>query len=501
MAETRSSLTDATSWHEVVVILHSDGENVSTIPVRSLLQATETKRASYSALCRFAILSVKLRNKTGSLRARKSSSRSIAPDVQHDVRLCYKDEEGDEILFNSDVELMEALEWAASTCGNNRPHLHVFATVKPRVSAGRIIIESRVIDCKDPMYNEIEEKVKQEKKGPFSFLRRGCKRDIGKKGQNGHPFESVINNMLLFVGNAVSSLQEHHGRPRGIHKQDKRNTVLAPDLKEIIGRKRMVLLDSPQGVCLDADFVHKRHYCNGCNHYPIVGYRYHAINAYSIDLCQVCFTEALNFQQRSIGQPREENNVLKEKKETIKFQMSQHRTDQSFPFKTMPILLRLLGVQKCAGDVQLFLSKAMPVHQSRIEGMGIAGPDLANKMGGILGGKKVSDFDLAMAIQQSLRDLRRSKDSLDLRKQIGEGEESVAREESSNLRVVNLASSGIATCMTQSTHDNAGAEDIWGGAKSATGYRNDSFSGHGPKSVEEPDIPSATGENDDWCVL
>ena len=96
---------------------------VSSIPVSRLMAATESDKVSYANLIRFTKLSLKF----------TPDQIKFPPPTKHfNVQLHYCDEDGDKVLFSSDVELMDALSWAVSSKqGTNVPILVVHATILP----------------------------------------------------------------------------------------------------------------------------------------------------------------------------------------------------------------------------------------------------------------------------------------------------------------------------------------------------------------------------------
>ena len=452
---------------------------VSSIPVSRLMAATESNTVSYSSLIRFTKLSLKFQ--------------SLAPAKHFNVQLHYRDEDGDDVLFTSDVELMEALCWAASSAqGTDAPTLLVHAAVVPlsrrpssessttSVSIGStrslIVQQHRCAEsdsstrslpvqlCTKPsrvapgpasdeaststapqssLDIEMPSLVASKKEEGSSKRRSNLLGEFLRKllaplpplikgevrpeaSSNASVGEVLVGGLANVLGSAALFIETQENNTQGklASLNSKRATKagvehLAPLHRmdcTSMGYKRIVVTPPSLDTDYMPDFTHKRHSCDGCGMDPIVGFRYHATP--NIDLCERCFDTALVLSNSGddMAEVAEEEKDRKPPSEieikadadgeesdgigivnddvTITFDLVQHNSDQGvIHSKFANVLLRMRRGLKILTKSQ----KEQLVVETRSEYPRTALEDSS----------RVSDFDVACAIQKSLQDLRK----------------------------------------------------------------------------------------------
>ena len=440
------------------------------------MAATESDAVSYANLIRFTKLSLKF----------APVHSNFPPPTKHfNVQLHYCDEDGDKVLFSSDIELMDALSWTASSKarGNNAPILVVHATILPlsrrpsnastttsasigstrslmvqqhraaamnsstrslpvRSNGETLYIEGAAstatgaqssLGSKSPLPNKGET---QRKPNPLaSFLRRllaplptlikgGTELDASCNSSVGGAFVGQLVNALgsaaAFVETQENSTQE---KLASLHSERSIRAGVAhlaplhrPDCK---GYKRIVVSPPSLNTEYVADFVHKRHECDGCHMDPIVGFRYHTIP--NVDLCERCFDTALmlsnsgnNIETMADEDDRKPPSEIEIKAEgeerdevfnddTITFEMVQYDSDQGLIHSRLAnMLLRMRNSLK---------SFAKSQKEQLVESENCAS-DYDHTA--LEDSSRVSDFDVAIAIQKSLQDLRKKRQVEDI---------------------------------------------------------------------------------------
>jgi len=464
-------------WAQCIVKLHNDdNEHVSSIPVSRLMAATESDRVSYSNLIRFTKLSLKFADHT-----------SPAPAKHFNVQLHYRDEDGDDVLFTSDVELMEALGWAASSArGSSAPILVVHATVVPlsrrpsnastttSVSIGctrSLMVQqhrsaesnsstqpatkpSRVapsstsaactsttpqssLDIEMPslVASKEEKGSSKRRSNPLAaFLRKLLaplppliKGEVGPEASSHVSVgEVLVGGLANVLGSAAVFIETQENSTQGRLASLGSERAIKAGVEHLTplhrtdctgkGFKHIVVSPPSLNTAYMPDFVHKRHSCDGCHMDPIVGFRYHAIP--NIDLCERCFDTALVLSNSGNGKvdAAEEEEDRKPPSEievkadgegsdgigiihgdgTITFEMVQHKSDQGvIHSKFANVLLRMRRGLK---DLKKSQKEQLAVETR---------PEYAHTA--LEDSSRVSDFDVACAIQKSLQDLRKKQ--------------------------------------------------------------------------------------------
>ena len=81
--------------------------------------------------------------------------------------------------------------------------------------------------------------------------------------------------------------------------------LLLEELREALEQTKELASCEPIKPKFDANFIHGRHGCDGCNSMPIVGLRYHSTNIPDFDLCQKCMQnfkgDSFEFELRQDG--------------------------------------------------------------------------------------------------------------------------------------------------------------------------------------------------------
>uniref|UniRef100_A0A7S4JPN5 ZZ-type domain-containing protein n=1 Tax=Odontella aurita TaxID=265563 RepID=A0A7S4JPN5_9STRA len=396
----------SSSWGDVILELYVDDEKVATIPMNMVMKATERDKPYYKSVVRCIVFANKLRE------ANIEDDRGVG-NVRH-IRLSYRDDDGDEITFTTDAELREALDWAAES---NRGRLTITADIPANMT--RVEPFDNVLGAEQAKCSEAVNR--NNKDGPLAFLfgARGRKRHNQTCNTRVQPQNNIFSFLLNGIGKPGSVLAkgEHTVSPIMPLQEEsiEQKHEVHRNILKIVGSKGFVALARcPDGVKFDAKFIHKRHACDGCNQQPIIGYRYHALNAYNIDLCEACYLHAskLPCSGRSVTEERKRPSQDKTG-DSLVFQLAQRKTDKTF--KRVPRCMWLLGVDRIAHDMVGFVLKIAsrrriqeaPVLMTNMlpESMGSHYSEHGKTEEPIL---SVSDFDLQVAIQQSLRDLRHS---------------------------------------------------------------------------------------------
>lgn len=441
------------------------------------MAATESDKVSYANLIRFTKLSLKFA---------PEHSNCPPPTKHFNVQLHYCDEDGDKVLFSSDVELMDALSWAASSeaRGNNAPTLVVHATILPlsrrpsnastttsaSIGSARSLMvqQHRVAETNsstrslpvksngEPLYIEGAASTTtgaqsslgtksplpskggtQRKPNPLaSFLRRllaplptlikgGTELDASCNSSVGEAFVGRLANALGSAAAFVETQENNtQGKLASLHSERAIKAGVAhlaplhrPDCK---GYKRIVVSPPSLNTEYVADFVHKRHECDGCHMDPIVGFRYHTIP--NVDLCERCFDTALmlsnsgnNIETIAAEDDRkppseieikaegEESDEVVNDDDTITFEMVQYESDQGLIHSSLAnMLLRMRNSLKSFA-------------KSQKEQLGIESTCASDYDHTALeDSSRVSDFDVAVAIQKSLQDLRKKRQVEDI---------------------------------------------------------------------------------------
>lgn len=435
------------------------------------MAATESDKVSYANLIRFTKLSLKF----------TPDQIKFPPPTKHfNVQLHYCDEDGDKVLFSSDVELMDALSWAVSSKqGTNVPILVVHATILPlsrRPSNASTATSASIGSTRSLMVQQhrsaasnssnrslpiksngeslhiegaasttagaksslgIESPLtnkggSQRKPNPLaSFLRRllaplpalikgGTELDASCNNSVGEAFVGGLANALGSAAAFVETQENNtQGKLASLHSERAIKAGVAhlaplhrPDCK---GYKRIVVSPPSLNTEYVADFIHKRHECDGCHMDPIVGFRYHTIP--NVDLCERCFHTALMLSNSTVDveintaeddrKPPSEIEIKAEGEEsdeviddddTITFEMVQYDSDQGLVHSRLAnMLLRMRNSLKSFA-------------KSQKEQLGIESTCASDYDHTALEDScRVSDFDVAVAIQKSLQDLRKKR--------------------------------------------------------------------------------------------
>ena len=183
-----------------------------------------------------------------------------------------------------------------------------------------------------------------------------------------------------------------------------------------MGYKRIVVTPPSLDTDYMPDYTHKRHSCDGCHMDPIVGFRYHANP--NIDLCERCFDTALVLsnsgddimtevaKEEKDRKPPSEIEIKADGEEsgdgigvvnddvTITFDLVQHNSDQGvIHSKFANVLLRMRrGLKNLTKSHREELAVETKSEYARTA---------------LEDSSRVSDFDVACAIQKSLQDLRK----------------------------------------------------------------------------------------------
>lgn len=424
------------------------------------MAATESDKVSYSNLVRFTKLSAKF-------------SPASTSGKHFDIQLHYRDEDGDDVLFTTDIELVEALHWAtvaADTAGEDAKlcvHADLIPAKGPKnygsarllqrmpsnsstvshsstrslqtfrneadlcssnSSARSLPVQSvaKVTEGSSPQCTPLDIEMPQSEQGkkkkskkPLAELLRklltppppliktpdesSCPNTSSNVG------EALVCGLADMLGSAVMMIEAQEiatqGKLASLHSERaiKKGVEHMTALRRADGNggyKCVVLLIPSPDTNFDPTFIHKRHSCDGCHQDPIIGSRYHAIP--NIDLCQRCFDTALTLHadEEIDDEERKPSAVVAQNNdETIVFEMAQHKSDQGMIHsKFAHMLLRVRqGLKNMAA------SQKQKTNSSSEKGGGYERTALE-------GSTRVSDFDVAFAIQKSLQDLRKQNE-------------------------------------------------------------------------------------------
>mmetsp|Transcript_37040 Transcript_37040/g.80631 ORF Transcript_37040/g.80631 Transcript_37040/m.80631 type:complete len:479 (+) Transcript_37040:73-1509(+) len=420
------------AWTTCIVKLFLNEEHVSSIPVSRLMAATESEKVSYSNLVRFTKLSAKFASPSHSGRIPPTEDRHV------DVQLHYRDEDGDDVLFTTDVELMEALRWASAAAANATggdatlcvharliPHRHSMSSItrsSHRKPSDSSTLPLRSTDSLNASRDDSAARGK--KKGLAEFIRKiftpppplikAESRCTSTAKSNAG--EVLICGLADMLGSAGMMIEAHEiatqGKLASLHSERvvKKGVDVVAALRRgarIGGGYKQVILTPPSpDTFFDPAFVHKRHVCDGCHQDPIVGSRYHAVP--NIDLCRRCFDAALELHSGNDYNGSDDENRKpdadaaadqKNDDSIIVFELAQNRSDQGIIHsKFANVLLRLRqGL------------KNMAASQKEKKSNNAEDSEEAYQHTALEESTRVSDFDVAMAIQQSLQDLRKQQ--------------------------------------------------------------------------------------------
>ena len=417
---------------------------VSSIPVSRLMAATESEKVSYSNLVRFTKLSAKFALPSHSGNMPSTEDRHV------DVQLHYRDEDGDDVLFTTDVELMEALYWAsaavdattgedATLCvhANLIPHSMSCSTrssngkpsdsrtstrSRPVHSSGQVRTSPPADAHASSLNVELSTASKLGKKnGLVEFFRNiftpppPMIKDESRRTAKSNVGEVLVCGLADMLGSAGMMIEAQEiaaqGKLASLHSERviKKGVDVMAALQRGAenggGYKQVILTPPSPDTNFEPTFVHKRHACDGCHQDPIVGSRYHAVP--NIDLCQRCFDTALelhsgnddNGSDDEDRKPPTDAATDQKNDSIIVFELSQNRSDQGMIHsKFANVLLRLRqGL------------KHMAASQKEKTSNNAEGSEEEYLHTALEESTRVSDFDVAMAIQQSLQGLRKQQ--------------------------------------------------------------------------------------------